>query len=181
MDQFLDQLKIRLVIGWFRLTRRLKLGNELFSIRQNGSGVKNALIILPEGRKNSRIARHFLKSVTPNGNVDIHILMDKTVYHSLNEPLPVNVHVYSMDDVGWFLIPKKELVHRIFSQKYHAVVDMHPFFNLSTAYLTYISDAPVKLGFSSRFSRYFFNVEIERKSVDFIEQSYRSIQQLLNL
>ena len=181
MVRFLELFKIRLVIGWFRLTRKLKLKNELLSIRQDGSGVDNVLIILPEGRENSRIARHFLKSVTPNGKVDIHVLMDKTVYHSLNEPFPVNVHVYDGNDVSWFQLPRKELVQRVFVGKFHAVVDMHPSFNLSTAYLTYLSGAPLRLGFSSLFSGYFFNIEIERKSVDFIELSYLSIQKLLNL
>lgn len=181
MDQFLELLKIKLVIGWFRVTRKLRSKDQLLAIRQNGSGVKNALIILPEGRENSRIARHFLKSLNSNGNVDLHILMDRTVYHSLSQPLPVTVQIYGVDDVSWFLLPKKELVNRILSRKYHAVVDMHPFFNLSTAYLTYLSKAPLRIGFSSKYSNNFFNIEIERKSVDFIEQSYLSIQKLLNL
>ncbi len=181
MNQFLDRFKIRLVLGWFRLTGKLKPVGNLLAIRREGSGVGSALIILPKGRDDSRIARYFLKSLKPDGNVDLRILMDNSLYHSMTETPPATVETYTADDVSWFSLPKRDLVRRVLANKYHAVVDMHPSFNLSTAYLTYLSGAPLRVGFSSRFSGKFFNIEIERKSNHFIEQSYLSIQKLLNL
>lgn len=181
MSQLAESLKIRLVIGWFRLTKKLKPTGELLALRRDGSGVRSALIIVPRGRQNSRIARYFLKSLKPDGEVDLYVLMDNSVYHSMRERLPARVETYSAHDVGWFLLPKKDLIHRIVSKKYHAVVDMHPFFNLPTAYLTYLSGAPLRVGFSSKFSENFFNIEMERKDNHFIEESYLSIQRLLDL
>ncbi|MFQ6673600.1 MAG: hypothetical protein ACE5GH_02300 [Fidelibacterota bacterium] len=177
----MKRLKIRVVIRAFRLARKLRSYGGLLSIRRNGSGVKNALIILPEGRDNSRIARYFLKSLYQNGKVDLHFLMDRTLYHSFTGTLPSSVETYSIEDVGWFQLPKKEFVNRILNEDYHAVIDMHPSFNLPTAYLAYLSRAPVRVGFSSLFSHYFFNVEINRKSNDFIERGYLAIQKLLDL
>lgn len=181
MGRFTKRLKIRSVIWAFRLARKLTWRGELVAIRKDGSGVKNALIILPQGRDKSRIARYFLKSLYKNGKVDLHFLMDRGLYHSFTGPLPPHVQIYSVDDVGWFQLPRSAFVNRVLIHNYHAVVDMHPSFNLATAYLTYLSRAPLRVGFSSKFSHYFFNVEIDTKSSHFIERGYLSIQKLLDL
>lgn len=177
----MERFKTRLVIGWFRLSGKVKSTWELSRVGKRGTGVERALIILPNGQEDSRIATYFLKSLDPNSKTDVRILMEKSVYHSLTEPLPVTVEVYVNDDFSWLKLPKKEFVDRILSRRYHAVVDMHPFFYLPTAYLTYLSGAPLRVGFSSKYSDSFFNVQIARRSSDFLERSYLSIKRLLDL
>ena len=58
---------------------------------------------------------------------------------------------------------------------------MHPFFNLASAYLTFLSGAPLRVGFASKFSEPFFNVEIDSSKSEFLERSYLAVQKLLNL
>lgn len=151
------------------------------TVRRGGTGVNNALIILPDGQGNSRIARYFLKSVYNKKEPQLSFLMNTQLYHSFTRPFPADVLTYSAEDIGYYQLPKRELVDRVLAQKYHAVVDMHPTFNLATAYLTYLSNAPIRVGFRSKFSEHFFNVLIDRKSSDFLEKGYLSIQKLLNL
>ena len=177
----MNRFKLRCVILWLRLIRKLRPTKELMAFRKNGSGIKTALIIFPEGQENSRIARYFLKSVYANKEVDLHFLMDIHLYHSFMGTLPTSVHIYTDEDISWFGLPQPEFVNRVCSGKYHAVVDMHPSFNLVTAYLTYLSKAPIRVGFFGEFSQHFFNVEIDKKGSQFIEKSYLSIQKLLNL
>ena len=181
VHRLLDKTRVQLIIWWFRLTRKLCVAEELAAIRKGGSGVSSVLIILPEGRENSRVARYFLKSVYHNGGVDLDFLMDKSLYHSFSNALPERVHIYTDEDIDWFHLPKKSFVERVLSQPYHAVVDMHTSFNLSTAYLTYLSKAPVRIGFCSSFAEHFFNVQIDRKDSQFVERGYLAIQKFLDL
>ena len=90
----LEQWKTRGTIAWFRLTRKLEKPDFTGAIRKGGSGVRSALIILPEGRENSRIARYFLKSIYQNGHTKIDFLMNKSLYHTFQDSLPESVKVY---------------------------------------------------------------------------------------
>lgn len=181
MGDLTKQLKVHLVIWVFRFTRRIRFYGNLMALRKGGVGIRNALIILPGGVHSSRIARYVLKSLRPADRVELDYLMDRQLYHSFSDSLPPGAQFYTNDDVGWFELPKKGLVKRVLSKTYDAVVDLHPSFNLVTAYLVYLSRAPLRVGFSSPFSEHFFNVEIDRGSGDFLERGYLSIQKLLAL
>jgi len=174
-------LKTHLIITCLRIFRKLHHKDNLMKVRRGGTGVKNALIILPDGQGNSRIARYFLKSVYEKKESKLSFLMNTQLYHSFTGSFPADVKTYSNEDIGRHQLPKKDLIDKVTSRKYHAVVDMHPSFNLATAYLTYLSRAPIRVGFRSRFSEHFFNIQIDRKSSDFLEKGYLSIQKLLNL
>ena len=151
------------------------------AIRKGGEGIKTALIILPEGRNNSRIARYFLKSIYQTAEKEIDFLMDRSLYRTFQDSLPERVKVYENEDFNWFKVPRPEAVARIFDREYEAVVDMHPDFNLPSAYLTHLSGAPLRVGFASKFSEHFFNVEIDSSKSEFLERSYLAVQKLLNL
>lgn len=181
MNRLLDKTRIQLIIWWFRLTGKMGVVEDLAAIRKPGSGVTSVLIILPEGRGNSRVARYFLKSIYHNGNTELDLLMDKSLYHSFSDTLPDRVQVYTDEDIDWFHLPKKSLVERVLSRPYQAVVDMHTSFNLPTAYLTYLSEAPLRVGFSSSYAEHFFNVQIDRKDSQFVERGYLAIQKFLDL
>lgn len=181
MSRWVNRLKVRTVIEVFRLTRRIRAYGELLALKRGGRGIRNALIILPGGAQSSRIARYVLKSLRPRDEVHLDYLMDRQLYHSFSDSLPPGTQFFTADDVGWFQLPKKGFIQRVLSKTYDAVVDLHPSFNLVTAYLVYLSRAPVRVGFSSPFSEHFFNVEIDRGSNDFLERGYLSIQKLLAL
>ncbi|MFQ6616846.1 MAG: hypothetical protein ACE5HZ_08820 [Fidelibacterota bacterium] len=169
------------MIWVFRITHRIRSYGELLVLKKGGRGIRNALIILPGGAQSSRIAQYVLKSIRPNDEVQIDYLMNRQLYRGFSHTLPPGARFYTSDDVGWLQLPKKRFIKRALSRTYDAVVDLHPSFNLVTAYLVYLSRAPLRVGFSSRFSRYFFNVEIDRGSSDFLERGYLSIQKLLSL
>lgn len=181
MSDLTIRLKVHVVVQVFRLTRKIRSYGELLALKREGRGIKNALIILPGGDQSSRVARYVLKSLRPSDKVQLDYLMSRQLYHSMPEALPPETRFYGSDDVGWFQLPKKGFITRALSKTYDAVVDLHPSFNLVTAYLVYLSRAPVRVGFSSKFSHHFFNVEIDRGSGDFLERGYLSIQKLLAL
>ena len=181
MRRLLEQWKMRGTVAWFRLTRKLEKPDFTGAIRKGGSGVRSALIILPEGRENSRIARYFLKSIYQSGHTEIDFLMDKSLYHTFQDSLPESVKVYEEDELNWFRLPSQAMLDRILDHPYDAVVDMHPVFNLSSAYLALMSKAPMRIGFSNKFSEHFFNVEIDNSKSEFLERSYLAVQKLLNL
>ena len=181
MRKKLKELKTAAIIKWFQLGRKLVKPDFTGFISKNGSGIQSALIIFPEGRDNSRIARYFLKSIYDKGETEIDFLMTKSLYHTFQGSLPKGVKIYDKRDFNWFNLPRSDFVERIFDRKYDAVVDMHPFFNLASAYLTFLSGAPLRVGFASKFSGPFFNVEIDSSNSEFLERSYLAVQKLLNL
>lgn len=177
----LEQWKTSATITWFRLSRKLVKPDFTGAIRKNGTGIRTVLIILPEGRDNSRIARYFLKSIHHEGDTEVDFLVNKSLYHAFQYSLPKHVKLYEDEDFNWFSVPKPVVVKRIFDRKYEAVVDMHPVFNLASAYLTYLSRAPLRVGFANKYSELFFNVEIDSSKSEFLERSYLAVQKLLNL
>ncbi|MBF88716.1 MAG: hypothetical protein CMG75_03470 [Candidatus Marinimicrobia bacterium] len=181
MRKGLKELKTGIIVKWFKLGHKLSNPNFTGSISKNGSGIRSALIIFPEGRDNSRIARYFLKSIYANGQAEIDFLMKKSLYHTFQGSLPERVKIYDEQDFNWFNLPKLGFAERIFDREYDAVVDMHPFFNLASAYLTSLSGAPIRVGFASRFSENFFNVQIDSSKSEFLERSYLAVQKLLNI
>ncbi len=109
-------------------------------------------------------------------------MMENRLYHTYKNVFRNNVKTYNIhSEISLFQLPRKEFLKRVLSKRFDAVVDMHPEFKLPTAYLTYFSNAPLRIGFSSEFSEYFFNIIIDKKRNDFIEKGYQKIQKLLGI
>ena len=70
-------------------------------------------------------------------------------------------------------------MNEILKENYISAADLNTEFNLATAYLTYMTRAKQRIGFSSKLSKYFFNTEINKKNSDFIETGYLYIKQLI--
>ena len=182
MDKFINRIKIKGLIFWFKFTQQLNQPNVIGKISQTGIKTKKILMIFPEEKNNSRIAGYFLKSLDKNeNNKNIDFLINKSTYHSFQFNLPINVKTYNAHQINWFNIPKKTFVDNIRHEKYDTVVDMHPKFNFFSAYLTLKSKANIRIGFLSKYSYLFYNIEIDRKNTEFIEQSYLSLKKLLNI
>ncbi len=182
MNNFINRLKILILITWFKLTRQLNQPNHTGKISVNVKNKKKILMIFPENKKNSRIAGHFLKSFEENiKKAKINFLVNKSIYHSYQFNLPEDIITYNDDNINWFQIPKKTFIKKIVYEKYDAVIDLHPKFNFFSAYLTLKSNAKTRIGFLSKYSYLFYNLEIDRKNTEFLEQSYLYLKRLLNI
>jgi len=182
MYKFINYVKIKGLIFWFQFTQQLNQPNFTGKISQTGIKSKKILMIFPEEKKNSKVAGYFLKSLDKNeNNNNIDFLINKSIYHSFQFNLPINVKTYNEHQVNWLNLPKKTFIDNIFDEEYDVVVDMHPKFNFFSAYLTLKSRANTRIGFLSKYSYLFYNIEIDRKNTEFIEQSYLSLKTLLNI
>ena len=75
-----------------------------------------------------------------------------------------------------------EIEQQVFSRDFDAVVDMNTELDLGMATLVQKSGAPLRIGFSGKYSHLFYNVEIQKPGRNFIlEGAYRDIQRLLLL
>tara|TARA_X000001036_G_scaffold413846_1_gene428514 strand:- start:1628 stop:2176 length:549 start_codon:yes stop_codon:yes gene_type:complete len=182
MKNYINPLRTSILITWFKFTQQLNQPNSIGKISINIKNTKKILMIFPDGKSNSRIAGHFLKSFDKNINeTKIDFLINKSIYHSYQFNLPNHIKTYSDNQINWFRVPKKTFINSIIHEKYDAVVDLQPKFNFFSAYLTLKSRANTRIGFLSKYSYLFYNLEIDRKNTEFLEQSYLYLKKLLNL
>jgi len=182
MNKFINRLKTLILITWLKFTGQLNQPNDIGKISVNAKNKKKFLMIFPENKKNSRIAGHFLKLFDKNiKKAKINFLVNKSIYHSYQFNLPENIITYNEDNINWFKIPKKTFINKIVHEKYDAVIDLHPKFNFFSAFLTLKSNAKTRIGFLSKYSYLFYNLEIDRKNTEFLEQSYLYLRKLLNI
>ena len=68
MKNYINPLRTSILITWFKITQQLNQPNSTGKISINVKNTKKILMIFPDGKSNSRIAGHFLKSFDKNIN-----------------------------------------------------------------------------------------------------------------
>ena len=76
---------------------------------------------------------------------------------------------------------KTASLNKLFPDPLDAIIDLNSEFNIQTAMISRFSKAALRVGFKSKYSYHFFNIEIDHKPETFVEQGYISIQKLMGL
>ncbi len=151
------------------------------AFRDGGVGLKRVIIIFPENESDIRIARYFLKSILNNDEVEIVILGKGQLTNADQYDGKVKAQKYCDEDFTFWGGVKTASLNKLFPDPLDAIIDLNSEFNIQTAMISRFSKAALRVGFKSKYSYHFFNIEIDHKPETFVEQGYISIQKLMGL
>ena len=62
-----------------------------------------------------------------------------------------------------------------------AIVDLNQSHNQNLSFIINDLNIPIKVGFQAEFSRFFYSIILESKSIGFLEESYSMIENILGI
>jgi len=165
---------------WSTLKNRMGSKPPLIKIGNRGKGVSNILFFLPSEKEFAPIAAHFIK----HGSKDIQTVF---VLHESGLPfysnqVTQNMITFSDKDLNQFgLIRSEQLLDRIRSKRFDALVDLNRNLDQTLSLLALELDIPMKIGFQSPLAENLYTMVIEPSPNGFLESSYETIERLLGL
>tara|TARA_B100000029_G_scaffold482494_1_gene532609 strand:- start:796 stop:1332 length:537 start_codon:yes stop_codon:yes gene_type:complete len=174
-----QEIKLKFRMGI--LTLRNRFGKIKSSLVIN-SGVINAgsiLIFLPQEDNACRIAAYSFRNIQQieTEGIDYQICV-------LNDQIPIvegvlsNITPYTLDGKsGKVILSENQLI----TKKFGMILDLNPEFNLGISECIETIQADYKIGFQSKLSDVFYNIQIGRNESAFLESDYKRFKAILNL
>ena len=162
-----------------------KLGFNSLAIKKRGKIPISYLIILPEHATESDLAKRFLESMRnasgPRKKRNMKLLGPEIIgnlidIHEFNDYI-----FYTDEDLNRWGKPGKELIGACEKIKVDTILDLNQEFAPSSAALSKIISAPMKIGFYSEEGEKIYNIMIRRKGEDLAESGFKEIFQILGI
>ena len=151
-------------------------------ISKEGRGVKSILFFLPEKKEDAKIAHYLVKTDNPLPDYDIGFVCNENAVSFYPNNVNAKFFSYSNNDLNYFGVIKNEnLLNKIRSMPYDALVDLNTKFCAPTSMLAFELDIPLKIGFDSIIANRLYTVTIERNKNKFLENNFQMIERLLGL
>ena len=182
----MNQLTSSNPLQWLkRLRSGGKLGFNSLAIKKRGKIPISYLIILPEHATESDLAKRFLESMRnalgPRKKRNMKLLGPEIIgnlidIHEFNDYI-----FYTDEDLNRWGKPGKELIGACEKIKVDTILDLNQEFAPSSAALSKIIRAPMKIGFYSEEGEKIYNIMIRRKGEDLAESGFKEIFQILGI
>ena len=182
----MNQLTSSNPLKWLkRLRSGGKLGFNSLAIKKRGKIPISYLIILPEHATESDLAKRFLESMRnalgPRKKRNMKLLGPEIIgnlidIHEFNDYI-----FYTDEDLNRWGKPGKELIGACEKIKVDTILDLNQEFAPSSAALSKIISAPMKIGFYSEEGEKIYNIMIRRKGEDLAESGFKEIFQILGI
>ena len=182
----MNQLTSSNPLQWLkRLRSGGKLGFNSLAIKKRGKIPISYLIILPEHATESDLAKRFLESMRnalgPRKKRNMKLLGPEIIgnlidIHEFNDYI-----FYTDEDLNRWGKPGKELIGACEKIKVDTILDLNQEFAPSSAALSRIIRAPMKIGFYSEEGEKIYNIMIRRKGEDLAESGFKEIFQILGI
>lgn len=144
------------------------------------SNAQNILIFLPVDYEDSQAAcNSFLQLKDKIRNAELTILTEGIRAVALSELPRTKIIRISQAHINKFFLPRKNLLERILKTKYDVAIDLNFDFYLYTAYICKKTGARYRIGFSSKFSDYFFNIQFNFNKSQQSTEIYRQLVEYL--
>ena len=162
-----------------------KLGFNSLAIKKRGKIPISYLIILPEHATESDLAKRFIESMRnalgPRKKRNMRLLGPEIIgnlidIHEFNDYI-----FYTDEDLNRWGKPGKELIGACEKIKVDTILDLNQEFAPSSAALSKIISAPMKIGFYSEEGEKIYNIMIRRKGEDLAESGFKEIFQILGI
>ena len=162
-----------------------KLGFNSLAIKKRGKIPISYLIILPEHATESDLAKRFIESMRnalgPRKKRNMKLLGPEIIgnlidIHEFNDYI-----FYTDEDLNRWGKPGKELIGACEKIKVDTILDLNQEFAPSSAALSKIISAPMKIGFYSEEGEKIYNIMIRRKGEDLAESGFKEIFQILGI
>lgn len=182
----MNQLTSSNPLQWLkRLRSGGKLGFNSLAIKKRGKIPISYLIILPEHATESDLAKRFLESMRnalgPRKKRNMKLLGPEIIgnlidIHEFNDYI-----FYTDEDLNRWGKPGKELIGACEKIKVDTILDLNQEFAPSSAALSKVIRAPMKIGFYSEEGEKIYNIMIRRKGEDLAESGFKEIFQILGI
>ena len=174
-------MPFRVLLFWKNIFKKHKIPPKI-KISKKGKGVKSILFILPEKKKDAKIAHYLIKTDNPLPDYNIGFVCNK---HSISfYPNTINAEIFSYNDndLNYFRVIRNEtLLDQIKSMSFDALVDLNTNFCAPTSMLAFELEIPLKIGFDSLIANKLYTVTLERNENKFLENNFEMIERLLGI
>lgn len=124
------------------------------------SSAQRILLILPSDYEDSQIACAAFKNLKEKlQNVDLTIIAEGIRAISLTDSFKTKVIRISEVHINKFFLPRKVILDRIQESSYDVAIDLNLDFFLYSAYICKVVGAKYRIGFTSKYSDLFFNIQ----------------------
>lgn len=121
---------------------------------------KKILLILPSDYEDSQVACSAFKTLKEKlQDAEITIIAEGIRSISITDILKTKVIRISEAYINKFSLPRKVLLDRIYESTYDLAIDLNLEFLLYSAYICKVSGAKYRIGFTSKHSDAFFNIQ----------------------
>ncbi len=176
--------KTRIALWWDR-PRKDTFANSNLSLRKEIHPFSNLLILLPKTPEASHAARMFIQSlqnaIGPQGRIQVRYIAKRINLEYVDARINDRLITYSDEHINRWGLPEQSLLEIIFVSKPEVVIDLNLDFDPVSATIVQKSGAPMRIGFYNEENEKYFNILIERKENQHLEEGYGKIQQLLGL
>ena len=149
---------------------------EINQIKQKES--KNILIIFPLNEEAFRVASYAFRNLEQKEGTNYYFLINSVYKNHFH----LSGYIY---DIFYNVKKGKAEIDKYFSneiirnKQFDFVVDLNEEFNFDISYLINEISGYYKIGFKSPYSDYFYNMQLDLDSFEFLEKSYTRINTIL--
>ena len=176
----LKLLKLRWSIFFWTFTGRIKKMHSRLQLTLSQGNPENILIIFPMDEPSFRVACYAFRDL---GKENVHkrqfifIVKEqfKDLFH-LHSGTLILVRNSRCDNM---LSDEKHILEKLQNMKYDIIVDLNSNFHLGIARLISLLKADLKVGFSTPFSKHFYNIQLDISKSGIMEKGYKQVKMML--
>ena len=144
----------------------------------NNQKVKNIAIFFPTDENSFRLSLYSFRKFDFNKeNITYYFIINQKFQNMINLSSPNMIFVnYKKNKIKFCNLEQENLLVK---NKMDIIVDLNLDFSFGASKFIAYLKSNIKIGFQSRFSDYFYNLQLESNDDGTIEQSYQKIQHIL--
>ncbi len=167
-------------IHLFYKTGKIGKLDSSFNISSKGMHLKNVLICFPIDEASFRVAAYSFRKVRETILKDTNlVLLIPTSYKQLLHFNYGKIVTYNIKKENDMIFSNHEIDEISKGMSFDMIVDLNSEFNLSISQLISFLPSKYKVGFSSEFSDWFYNIQFNLSKNSFLEKGYSQIKSLL--
>ena len=180
MFMSLKLLKLRWKIFFWTITGRIKKLHSRLQLTLNQGNSGNILIVFPADEPSFRVAFYTFRDLgQTSGHKMNFIFLVKEQFRDLFH-LRMGETIYTKDsDSNSILSDERSLLFALKRKQFDIIVDLNPTFHLGIARLVSLLTSEMKVGFVSRFSDRFYNVQLDIGRSGIMEKGFKQINIML--
>ena len=170
-------LKLKLRLFFLRITGATNPNIPILSLNQQGHNSKHILIIFPNDESEFRVAMNTFSEILNNdSNCYFHFVVNNSE-HYLHKF--INSNTIHLDYNKNFIkdIPFSSI--NILNKEFDMIVDLNTKFHYNCSRLAGCITGKIKVGFKSKFSDLFYNIQFDASSANIIENAYKKIHSMV--
>ena len=144
----------------------------------NDQKIKNVAIFFPTDENSFRLSLYSFRKFDFNKeNVTYYFIINQKFHNMISLSSPNMIFVnYKKNKIKFCDLGQENL---LLENKIDIIVDLNLDFSFGASKFIAYLKSDIKIGFKSRFSDYFYNLQLESNDDGTTEQSYQRIQQIL--